>query len=366
MGIKLKSIQDQVIVITGASSGIGLATAYAAAEKGARVVLAARNGEVLRRIEQEINDKGGKATHVIADVGNRQDVQRISDAAKSHFGGFDTWVNNAGVSIFGRLEEITDEDNRRMFDTNFWGMVYGSQIAAEFLKHRGGAIINIGSVLSDLGIPMQGMYSATKHAVKGFTDSLRIELAEEDAPVSVTLIKPAGINTPYPEHAKNYTNHKLTLPPPVYQPEEVAKAILYAATHEKRDIIIGGGGKMMSSTNKYAPGLMDWSSEKFMTDQQLLDQPPRNQKDALYEPASDGRIHGEIKDVMPTSLYTRAVTHPIITGAVVAAAGAAAVAMINMNRKKKQQDGTRDRSRERVIPISYTERTTIIDERDIL
>ncbi|PVY39738.1 SDR family oxidoreductase [Pontibacter virosus] len=339
MTIKLKPLKDQVIVITGASSGIGLATAFAAAEKGARLVLAARNEQALREIAQEINDKGGQAIAVGADVGRQQDVQRIADAALSHFGGFDTWVNDAGVSIYGRLLEVSDEDNRRLFDTNFWGLVYGSQMAAMHLRNRGGAIINLGSVLSDTAIPMQGMYSATKHAVKGFTDALRIELEEEGAPVSVTLIKPAAINTPYPDHAKNYTNRKLTLPPPVYEPEEVANAILYAATHQKRDIMVGGGGKLMSLTNKLAPGLMDLSSEKLMTDQQLLDEPAQHREGTLHQPGEGGRIHGRIKDTMPTSMYTRAVTNPLVAGAVVAAAGAAALAL--MGKKRTSTNGDR-------------------------
>lgn len=337
MKTKLKPLKEQVMVITGASSGIGLATAFAAAEKGARLVLAARNIEVLQDVAQEINERGGEAIAVQADVGRQQDVQRIADAALSYYGGFDTWVNDAGVSIYGRLLEVSDEDNRRLFDTNFWGLVYGSQMAAMHLRNRGGAIINIGSVLSDMGIPMQGMYSASKHAVKGFTDSLRIELEEQGAPVSVTLIKPAAINTPYPDHAKNYTGQKLTLPPPVYEPEEVANAILYAATHQKRDITIGGGGKFMSITNKLAPGLMDASSEMLMTDMQLLDEAPQHREGALHRPGEGGRIHGRIKDTMSTSLYTRAVTNPLIAGAVVAAAGAATLAL--MGKKRNNNEG---------------------------
>ena len=335
MAIKLKPLRDQVIVITGASSGIGLATAHAAAKKGARLVLAARNGEALHHITQQINGMGGEAIFVTADVGHQQDVQHIADAALQQFGGFDTWVNNAGVSIYGRLDEVSDEDNRRLFDTNFWGTVYGSQMAAMHLRQRGGTIINLGSVASDVALPLQGMYSASKHAVKGFTDALRIELEEDGAPVSVTLIKPAGINTPYPEHARNYTDNRLTLPPPVYEPEEVAKAILHAATHQKRDIIVGGGGMLMSATNKYAPRLMDMANETFMTDQQLLDEPPVNREGTLYRPGEGGNIHGHIKDTMKTSLYTRAVTNPVITGAVVAAASAAAIALAGRNRKRK-------------------------------
>ncbi|MCC9167072.1 SDR family oxidoreductase [Pontibacter harenae] len=338
MAVKLKPLNEQVIVLTGASSGIGLATARAASVKGAKLVLASRNGAALADITQEINDAGGQAIYVVADVGNQQDILKIADAAISTFGGFDTWVNNAGVSIYGRLEEVSDEDNRRMFDTNFWGLVYGSTTAAKHLRNRGGAIINIGSVLSDVSIPLQGMYSASKHAVKGFTDSLRIELEEDKAPVSVTLVKPSGINTPYPEHAQNYTDRELTLPPPVYAPEEVANAILHVATHPMRDILVGSGGKAMSTTNKFAPGIMDWAGETMMSKMQVKDKPAQLRVGGLHTSGEGGRMYGNYEGhVMKTSLYTRAAMHPLITGAVVAAASAAAVALIGNSNSKKEK-----------------------------
>lgn len=337
MAISLKPLNEQVIIITGASSGIGLATARAAARKGAKLVLASRNKEALAEIERELNATGAHTIHVVADVGRREEVQQIADRAIAHFGGFDTWVNNAGVSIYGRLSEVSEEDSRRLFDTNFWGVVSGSLVAAQHLKNHGGAIINIGSVLSDVSIQLQGMYSASKHAVKGFTDALRIELEEENAPISVTLIKPAAINTPYPEHAKNYTNRAQTLPPPVYEPEEVAYAILHAAEHPQRDIMVGSGAKVMSSINKYAAGLMDWVSEKMMSEQQLRDRPAQHRGDSLYKPGHDGKVHGHHQGyVMKKSLYTRATLNPGITGAIAAAAGAAAIALVNANRKKKR------------------------------
>ncbi|MCX2740781.1 SDR family oxidoreductase [Pontibacter anaerobius] len=343
MAISLKPLRDQVIVITGASSGIGLATARAAARKGARLVLASRNQERLAIIEEQLMLEGAQATHVVADVGNREDVQRIADAAIEKFGGFDTWINNAGVSIYGKLADVSDEDSRRLFDTNFWGVVSGSLIAANYLRNQGGAIINLGSELSDVAIPLQGMYSASKHAVKGFTDALRMELEEDEAPVSVTLIKPAGINTPYPEHARNYTEYELTLPPPVYEPEEVANAILYAAEHPERDIYIGSGSKMMSSLNKYAPSLVDWVNKKFMTNLQVTDQPAHHKEGSLHQPGTDGNVHGNHKGhVMKTSLYTRASLHPVITGAVVAAAGAAAVALAGRKRSNSHRKVGKD------------------------
>jgi short-subunit dehydrogenase len=195
MAVKLKRLNQQVLVMTGASSGIGLVTARAAAERGTRLVLASRSQGELQQLKEEITANGGQAIAVGADVGQEEDVRRIAQAAQEQFGGFDTWVNNAGVSIYGKLLEISIEDMRRLFETNFWGVVYGSLEAARNLKQRGGAIINIGSTLSDRAIPMQGIYSASKHAVKGFTDALRMELEEEGAPISVTLIKPGAIDS---------------------------------------------------------------------------------------------------------------------------------------------------------------------------
>ena len=326
MKIKLRPLDEQVIVITGASSGIGLATAYEAANKGAKLVLAARSEEDLDRITQEINSKGGEAIFVVADVGKQEDVEKIAAAAKTYFGGFDTWVNDAGVSIYGRLEKVSDEDNRRLFDTNFWGVVYGSLVAARELKQRGGAIINIGSELSDLAIQIQGMYSASKHAVKGFTDALRIELEEEGAPVAVTLIKPAGINTPYTEHAKNYMDKAATLPPPVYKPEEVAYAILKAAVKPYRDIPVGGASKMMGTLNQIIPSAMDLMSEKMMGDMQQKEG-RRYTSDGLHHAAGGGRVHGDYEGMTMRSAYTRAVLNPVVTS-VIALAAAAGLALL--------------------------------------
>jgi len=198
VGVQLKDINQQVMVITGASSGIGLTTARMAADQGARLVLNARSEDSLQSLVDEINANGGEAIYVAGDVGNEQDMRRVAQAAIDRFGGFDTWVNNAGVSIYGLIDEIDPEDHKRLFETNFWGVVNGSVVAAEHLKKRGGALINIGSTVSDRAISIQGMYAASKHAVKGFTDAFRIELEEEGAPISVTLIKPGSIDTPFP------------------------------------------------------------------------------------------------------------------------------------------------------------------------
>ena len=226
--VQLKPLAEQVIVITGASSGIGLATAQAAAAKGAAVVLAARNKKALDVAANAFKEAGGRALAVQTDVSDRTQVQALADAAVAEFGGFDTWVNNAGVGIYGRLDVITEDEQKRLFDVNYWGTVHGSLVAAAHLRERGGALINLGSILSDVSVPMQGPYCASKAAVRGFTDALRIELAQAGAPVSVSLIKPGAIATPFPHHARNYMEREPTLPPPIYATEDAAAVILQA------------------------------------------------------------------------------------------------------------------------------------------
>jgi short-subunit dehydrogenase len=293
MGVSLKPLDQQVIVITGASSGIGLATAEAAAREGAKLVLASRSERTLDEIVRRINENGGEAIHVTADVGDRRQVQRIAEEAVRSFGRIDTWINDAGVSIYGRLDEVTEEDNRRLFDTNFWGVVNGSLVALPHLRTDGGALINVGSEVSDAVVPLQGMYSASKHAVKGFTDALRVEVEEiDEAPVSVTLIQPTAVDTPYPQHAKNYMDQEPKLPTPMIDPEKVAEAILDAATHERRDVKVGAMAKMNTAVSKIAPSLGDKLSAK-QADRQQYDEPPRNPDGTLYRPGESGRIHGQ-------------------------------------------------------------------------
>src|SRR4051794_15674198 len=257
MAVDLKPLDQQVIVITGASSGIGLATALAAAEQGAKLVLAARAGQALDEICQRIKADGGQAIYVVADVGKREQVEHVAETAIQKFGRIDTWINDAGVAIYGRLDEVSDEDNRRLFDTNFWGVIYGSLAALPHLKRQGGALINVGSEVSDAVVPLQGMYSASKHAVKGFTDALRIEIKHDDVPVAVTLIQPGATDTPFPQHARNYMEREPALPTPLDDPFDVANAILGAATHERRSIKVSAAAKLNTSMAKFAPKLAD-------------------------------------------------------------------------------------------------------------
>jgi len=341
MKIKLKKLEDQVIVITGASSGIGLVTARMAAEAGARLVLAARSEDALRELAAEINNAGGQAAYVVADVSREQDVRGIAQAALDRFGGFDTWINDAGVSIYGKVAEVPVEDMRQLFDTNVWGLIYGSLEAAKHLKAKGGAIINIGSVLSESTAILQTIYSASKHAVKGFTDGLRMELDLDEAPVAVTLIKPAAIDTPYTLHAKNYMEREAQHAPPAYAPETVARAILHCCETPEREVTVGGGGKLITGMRHWAPTLFD----KFMTNvfvkQEKADYPPRPLYDNGLDHAAGalrerGNYPGHTRE---TSFYTTAALNPGVTAAVVAGAGLGLAAWLSRAELKKQFRG---------------------------
>jgi NAD(P)-dependent dehydrogenase (short-subunit alcohol dehydrogenase family) len=284
MGVQLKRVKEQVVVID------------------------------VRGAAEEIRAVGGQATHVVADVADPAALQRAADTATREFGGVDTWVNNAGVSIYGRIEEVPVADARRLFETNYWGVVHGSLAALPLLRRNGGALINVGSVLSETAMPLQGHYSASKHAVKGFTDSLRIELEEEDAGVSVTLIQPAAIDTPYPDHAKNYLGVQAKHQPPVYAPELVANAILTCAEEPHRNVRVGGSAKMFTVMEKVAPGIADRFKERTSFAGQLGDGPPPRE-DTLYAPHSgDASVRGRYPGrVRKTSAYTTAALNPMRT-----------------------------------------------------
>lgn len=338
-----KALSAQVIVITGASSGIGLATARMAAEKGAKLVLVARNEEALTQITTEINGNGGEAIYVTADVANRDDVERVANEAIDRFGTIDTWVNNAGVGLIGRLEEIAEEDHRRLFDTNFWGLVNGSLVAAKHMKTNGGTIVNLGSEVSEIGLPLQGMYAASKHAIKGFTDAFRIELMQDNAPIHVTLIKPAAIGTPFFEHAKNYTGQEPKAPAPVYAAEEVAYAILKSATKPVREIFVGGGGKITAGFVAHAPRLFDWLGKTAGKSMVLSDQPQTHRNDNMYQPGDDGNVRGEIAPAGRTSTYTRMALNPMATSAALALIGAGVYGLYRGCQPKSGMDRAYDR-----------------------
>jgi short-subunit dehydrogenase len=327
--LKLKPLARQVMVITGATSGIGLSTARAAAAKGARLVLAARNEDALKAVQQDLKSKGAETAYVVADVGDEGDVRRIVEQAIGRFGGFDTWVNNAGVSIFGPLTQTPLDDHKRLFDTNYWGVVHGSLAAVEHFKTRdgGGALINVGSVLGDLAVPLQGTQAASKHAVKGFNNALRMELMAERAPVSLTLIKPSAIDTPCKDHARNLTDGAVKNPPPVYATPLVAQAILHAAEHGGRELTVGGGGRTVAVLDALAPAVVE-TLLAFIAPALERDRAGKRRTggDNLYGAGPDLRERAYYRNVRESSLYSTAQMRPKTTLALALLAGLGAAA----------------------------------------
>jgi len=289
MAARLKPLPEQVLVVTGATSGNGLAIVERAILAGAAVVAVARNADALEALRSRLAADGGRIVTCVADVSDLAAVERVAGVALEAFGGFDSWVNNAGTGTYGTLEQVPIEDHRRVFDVNYFGTLHGSLVAARHLRGRGGAIVNVGSILGDRAILQQGPYCATKHAVQALTDTLRMELERERAGVSVTLVKPGAIDTPFPEHARNFMDEPARLPPPLYTPEVVADAVLFACAHARRTLYAGGGGLLSSMMSQAAPRLTDVIMETIGTrvQQKPADPGDAQRQDNLYEPRTD-------------------------------------------------------------------------------
>ena len=342
--MKLRRIDEQVMVITGATSGIGLTTARMAAEQGAQLLLIARNEEALVQVCMEINGAGGRAVHYAADVADERSLRDAARRAAEEFGRIDTWVNNAGVAIYGKVDDVSEEDARRLFETDFWGVVAGSRVAMEHLRHNGGALINVGSEVSDMVVPLLGFYCAAKHAVKGFNDTLRMEVEADKLPISVTLIKPTAIHTPFPENAKNYMPFEPKLPPPVYAPELVAEAIIHCAQHPVRDFFVGEMAALHSAMSTYTPRVTDKVMEMAGESMQNSGIPAEDdRRDGLHRTNSDLRERGSMdRYVMETSVYQKAKMHPVLTAGLLAGGGLALAALLG--KRMTKTDGYDKRS----------------------
>lgn len=317
--IRLKPLAEQVVVITGASSGIGLVTAKLAASRGAKVVLVARNEVSLAEAVAEIGATGGEAAYAVADVGDVEAVGAAAALAIARFGRIDSWVNNAGTAIYGELVDTPLAEHERLFRTNYFGTVHGTLTAHEHLRESGGAIVTVGSIASDLPSPILSAYSASKHAVKGFVDAFRMELAAHGRPIAVTLVKPAGIDTPIAQHAAAHVTGEPLLPPPVYDPVLVAEAILDAAQHVRRNVTVGGAGRLQVLLGTHFPALIDrmvrWIETMASDPKQ-----PQTRATTLFEPAMPGQERSGRQAGRRFSLYTAAGRHPALVAGALAGA----------------------------------------------
>ncbi|RDE05804.1 SDR family oxidoreductase [Sphingomonas aracearum] len=299
---RLKPLADQVLVITGASSGIGLITARLAVERGARVLLVARDEASLRTIAAELGDR---ADFAVADVAHAAEVEAAAAKAVARFGRIDTWVNNAGVAIYGGLEQVPEDEHQRLFQTNYFGVVHGCLAALPHLKESGGALITVASIAADIPSPGMGAYTASKHAVKAYVDSLRIELNAQGAPVSVTVVKPSGMATPIDQNAANHLDGQPLIPPPVYDPKISAETILDAAVRPVRAVTVGGIGRLQVLSGSLFPGLLAKFGGLMLP--LLLDRDrPRPAGNNLDLPRTDGEERSPVETGRSFSLYREA------------------------------------------------------------
>jgi NAD(P)-dependent dehydrogenase (short-subunit alcohol dehydrogenase family) len=316
----------QVVVITGASAGVGRATARAFARQGADIALLARGVDGLDAARREVQAAGGRALTLPADVADADQVESAAERIERELGPIDVWVNNAMVSVFSPVRQLQADEIKRVTDVTYLGVVYGTLAALKrMLPRNRGAIVQVGSALAYRGIPLQAAYCGAKHAIQGFTESLRCELLHDRSRVHVTMVHLPAMNTPQFDWVKSRLPRQPQPVPPIYQPEIAANAIVWAASHRRRELSVGAPTVAVIVGDKIAAGLFDRYLAKTGYDAQQTDQPAdRERPDNLWAPlAGDHGAHGRFASrSASSSLQAWANEHlPVAIG--IAAGGAA-------------------------------------------
>jgi NAD(P)-dependent dehydrogenase (short-subunit alcohol dehydrogenase family) len=292
----VRKLSNSVIVITGASSGIGRATAHAFARKGASLALGARRQGSLERAGEECRKLGADVAVVPLDVTSEASVRHLCATAIDRFGRVDVWVNNASVTVWGRLDDIPIEDFRRVVDVNLFGYVHGARAVLPVFRRQGsGVLVNVGSLVSRLSEPYVAPYVVSKHGVRGLGAAIRQELAVEGVKgVQVSTVMPATIDTPFFEHSGNYTGRAAKAMPPVYTPERVARTIVNCARFPRREVFVGNVARMMVQQHKVMPGITERVMAEMTNRQHLYrDRPTPATSGNVHEPlGDDDGVHG--------------------------------------------------------------------------
>jgi short-subunit dehydrogenase len=304
-----KPLDQQVVVVTGASQGIGRETVLQLAGRGASVVAAARNQEALDELGSQVERIGsGQIETVVTDVADDGQVADLAERAVARFGRIDTWVNNAAVSMYASAEEVEPAEMERVISVNLLGQMYGARAAIPHLRGAGGGtIVNVGSALSDRAVPLQSAYVASKHGVAGFSEALRLEMLEDGSGIDVTLVMPSSMNTPLFNFARSKLGVQPMPVPPVYEPRVVAEAIVHAAEHGGREIVVGGWGKLLVMAQRLSPSLLDrYMLQGNRAFKQQKTKRPDDARDNLFDPSTGpGSTTGDFGEgAKPTSLYT--------------------------------------------------------------
>jgi NAD(P)-dependent dehydrogenase (short-subunit alcohol dehydrogenase family) len=287
--------QQNVVVITGASAGVGRATARAFARRGAYIGLLARGCDGLDGARQDVEELGGEAIAVPTDVADPTQVESAADAIEHQFGPIDVWVNNAMTSVFSPIAELAVEEIRRVTEVTYLGTVYGTLAALKRMRARDrGVIVQVGSALAYRAIPLQAAYCAAKHAVQGFTESLRCELLHDRSHIRVSMVHLPALNTPHFSWVNSRLPRKPQPVPPIYQPEIAAEAIVWATEHDRREIEVGLPTVLAVEGNKFLAGFMDHYLARHGYDSQQTDEPVEaDRRDNLWEPLPGDRgAHG--------------------------------------------------------------------------
>jgi NAD(P)-dependent dehydrogenase (short-subunit alcohol dehydrogenase family) len=286
--------RQQVVVITGASAGVGRATARAFARRGASVGLLARGRAGLEAARREVEDMGGRALAIPTDVADAAQVEAAAERIERELGPIDVWINNAMNSVFSPVSEMEPEEYRRVTEVTYLGQVYGALSALRRMRPRDrGKIVFVGSALAYRGIPLQSAYCGAKHAIQGFFDSLRTELLHDGSRVQITMVQMPALNTPQFRWVKSRLPNKAQPVPPIHQPEVAAEAILFAADHDRREVWVGWPTVKAILGNRVAP----WYADEVLADDgfrsQQTDEPEDpDRPDNLWEPVDDEVDHG--------------------------------------------------------------------------